>query len=115
MECKATIGQVGNIDHENLSIGKAGRSRWLGRRPAASGLAGYGKNRALHTRRMGNLYLCGDEVSESPKGITPMAPRAGIVANLQANLVVELLVDRAKASVRARQSATPPIVRPKRR
>ncbi len=31
--CRATIGQVGNVDHENISIGKAGRSRWLGRRP----------------------------------------------------------------------------------
>ena len=30
IECYATIGQVGNLDHENVSIGKAGRSRWLG-------------------------------------------------------------------------------------
>jgi sulfur carrier protein ThiS adenylyltransferase len=59
---------------------------------AASGLAGYGKNRALHTRRLGNLFVCGDEDSQSPKGISPMAPRVGIVANMQANLVVELLV-----------------------
>ena len=59
---------------------------------AASGLAGYGKNRALHTRRLGNLFICGDEDSQSPKGISPMAPRVGIVANMQANLVVELLV-----------------------
>ena len=39
MDCKATIGQVGNIDHENVSIGKAGRSRWLGRRPKVRGVA----------------------------------------------------------------------------
>src|ERR671911_2044092 len=32
-ECMATVGQVGNIDHENVSIGKAGRSRWLGKKP----------------------------------------------------------------------------------
>src|SRR4030095_13605482 len=32
--CYATIGQVGNLDHENVSIGKGGRSRWLGRRAA---------------------------------------------------------------------------------
>lgn len=38
-ECMATIGQVGNIDHENVSIGKAGRSRWLGRRPKVRGVA----------------------------------------------------------------------------
>ncbi|TDI85250.1 MAG: 50S ribosomal protein L2 [Caldithrix sp.] len=38
-ECRATIGQVGNVDHENISIGKAGRSRWLGRRPHVRGVA----------------------------------------------------------------------------
>jgi large subunit ribosomal protein L2 len=35
--CMATIGQVGNLEHENLKIGKAGRSRWLGRRPTVRG------------------------------------------------------------------------------
>lgn len=39
IECKATIGQLGNIDHENLSLGKAGRKRWLGRRPHVRGVA----------------------------------------------------------------------------
>src|SRR5436305_13271967 len=38
-ECMATVGQVGNIDHENQSLGKAGRSRHLGRRPAVRGSA----------------------------------------------------------------------------
>src|SRR6266480_4381031 len=38
MECYATIGQVGNIDHENVSIGKAGRNRWLGNRPHNRGV-----------------------------------------------------------------------------
>lgn len=37
-ECKATIGQVGNLENENISIGKAGRSRWLGRRPHNRGV-----------------------------------------------------------------------------
>ncbi len=37
-ECYATIGQVGNIDHENASIGKAGRNRWLGIRPTVRGV-----------------------------------------------------------------------------
>lgn len=36
-ECRATIGQVGNLDHELINIGKAGRSRWLGRRPVVRG------------------------------------------------------------------------------
>jgi large subunit ribosomal protein L2 len=39
LDCIATIGQVGNIDHENVNIGKAGRSRWLGKRPKVRGVA----------------------------------------------------------------------------
>jgi len=37
--CQATIGQVGNIEHENVSVGKAGRSRWKGKRPNVRGVA----------------------------------------------------------------------------
>jgi large subunit ribosomal protein L2 len=37
--CRATIGQVGNVEHENISIGKAGRNRWLGWRPSVRGVA----------------------------------------------------------------------------
>ncbi len=39
VECKATLGQVGNIEHENVSVGKAGRTRWKGRRPIVRGVA----------------------------------------------------------------------------
>ena len=39
MACTATIGQVGNLDHENISIGKAGRTRWKGVRPTVRGVA----------------------------------------------------------------------------
>ncbi len=38
-ECRATVGQVGNVEHSMVSIGKAGRSRWLGRRPHTRGVA----------------------------------------------------------------------------
>lgn len=37
--CQATVGQVGNIENENISFGKAGRSRWIGRRPTVRGVA----------------------------------------------------------------------------
>ena len=37
-ECRATVGQVGNLDHENINIGKAGRSRWMGIRPTVRGV-----------------------------------------------------------------------------
>ncbi len=39
LTCRATVGQVGNVDHENVSIGKAGRSRWAGKRPHVRGMA----------------------------------------------------------------------------
>jgi large subunit ribosomal protein L2 len=39
LECFGTIGQLSNIDHENISFGKAGRTRWLGRRPRVRGVA----------------------------------------------------------------------------
>jgi large subunit ribosomal protein L2 len=38
VDCKATVGQVGNIEHKNVSFGKAGRSRWLGRKPHNRGV-----------------------------------------------------------------------------
>ncbi|MCD6186080.1 MAG: 50S ribosomal protein L2 [Deltaproteobacteria bacterium] len=39
MNCKATIGQLGNVIHEKISLGKAGRKRWLGKRPKVRGVA----------------------------------------------------------------------------
>jgi len=39
VDCKATIGQVGNLDHENETFGKAGRTRWLGKKPTVRGVA----------------------------------------------------------------------------
>jgi large subunit ribosomal protein L2 len=39
LDCQATIGQVGNVEHENISLGKAGRTRWKGRRPHVRGVA----------------------------------------------------------------------------
>jgi len=59
---------------------------------AASGLAGFGGNNKLRQRKLGNLYICGDEASECDECTAPMAPRITIVAAMQANLAVELLV-----------------------
>ncbi|MDO9577959.1 MAG: sulfur carrier protein ThiS adenylyltransferase ThiF [Candidatus Cloacimonadales bacterium] len=59
---------------------------------AASGLAGWGRNELLHIKKIDNLYICGDEETDLQNGISPLAPRVGIVANMQANLVLELLL-----------------------
>jgi len=39
IDCMATVGQIGNVDHENVAIGKAGRNRWLGKKPVNRGVA----------------------------------------------------------------------------
>jgi sulfur carrier protein ThiS adenylyltransferase len=60
---------------------------------AASGLAGYGGNNALRTRRLGSLFICGDETSEVSPDLPPLAPRVGIVAAMQANQALEIIFD----------------------
>ncbi|MCX6556877.1 MAG: sulfur carrier protein ThiS adenylyltransferase ThiF [Candidatus Aminicenantes bacterium] len=60
---------------------------------AASGLAGYGQNNALRTRRLGSLFICGDEVSEVSPELPPLAPRVAIVAAMQANQALEIILD----------------------
>jgi len=46
----------------------------------------------LRTRRIGNLWICGDEASEAGHGFGLMAPRVGLCAHLQANLALELIL-----------------------
>ena len=74
---------------------------------AASGLAGYGCNRKIHVRRLGNLYVCGDESSQCPQGTSPMAPRVALVAAMQANQVVEILVKMKKGRQPRRSLPSP--------
>ncbi len=65
LECFATIGQVGNLDHENISYGKAGKSRWLGRRPRVRGVA---KNPVDHPMGGGEGRSSGGRHPCSPWG-----------------------------------------------
>ncbi len=60
---------------------------------AGSGLAGYGGNNELRTRRLGSLFICGDEQSEVSDELPPLAPRVAAVAALQANQVLEIVLD----------------------
>jgi len=57
-----------------------------------NGMAGWGNNNSIHQRNSGNLYICGDEKSEVKEDLPALAPRVGIVAYMQANLVLELLL-----------------------
>ncbi|MCU0407813.1 MAG: sulfur carrier protein ThiS adenylyltransferase ThiF [Bacteroidales bacterium] len=58
-----------------------------------SGMAGYGSNDTIRSRKIDDmLYVCGDESTQAEEDLPPMAPRVGIVAAMQANLAVELLM-----------------------
>jgi sulfur carrier protein ThiS adenylyltransferase len=56
------------------------------------GMAGWGMNDTIKVRQIDNMYICGDEVSEIGPELPPIAPRVGIVANMQANVVLEILL-----------------------
>ena len=57
-----------------------------------SGMAGFGNSNTIKTIRNGNIYICGDELSEVSEDNPPLAPRVGMVANMQANTVLEILL-----------------------
>jgi len=60
-----------------------------------SGIAGWGKSNEIRTRQSENLYICGDERAETSTQNPPLAPRVGIVANMQANTVLEILLNKS--------------------
>jgi len=60
------------------------------------GLAGWGDTNSLKVRQIGNLYICGDELKEVSEEMPPLAPRVGIVANMEANVVLEILLNSLK-------------------
>jgi large subunit ribosomal protein L2 len=77
LDCYATVGVVSNPDHINISIGKAGRNRWLGRRPRTRGVAmnpidhpmggGEGKHSGGHPRSRTGLYAKGKKTRNQKK------------------------------------------------
>ena len=66
VECYATIGQVGNLEHENVSVGKAGRNRWKGWRPTVRGVA---MNPVDHPHGGGEGKTSGGRPSVTPWGV----------------------------------------------
>src|SRR5258708_8386234 len=67
-ECLATIGEVGNAEHELLSVGKAGKTRWLGRRPRVRGVA---MNPVRHPLGGGEGKTSGGRPPPPPRGKVP--------------------------------------------
>ena len=66
LSCRATIGQVGNLDHENITFGKAGRRRWLGRRPHNRGVT---MNPVDHPHGGGEGRTAGGRHPSTPWGV----------------------------------------------
>jgi large subunit ribosomal protein L2 len=66
LDCYATIGQVGNLNFENVSIGKAGRNRWLGKRPTVRGVV---MNPIDHPHGGGEGKTSGGRNPVSPWGV----------------------------------------------
>jgi len=60
------------------------------------GLAGWGANDTIKTIQYDNLFICGDGVTEVSDTLPPLAPRVGIVSHMQANLVLELLLNNTQ-------------------
>ncbi len=72
MNCRATIGQVGNEEHGNIKLGKAGRARWLGRRPKVRGVA---MNPVDHPHGGGEGRTSGGRHPVSPWGVPTKGKR----------------------------------------
>ena len=59
------------------------------------GLAGWGDSNSIKVTQNGKLYICGDSAKEVSESMPPLAPRVGIVANMEANVVMEILIDNS--------------------
>ena len=91
VECMATIGQVGNVDHGNVVIGKAGRSRWLGRRPKVRGVV---MNPHDHPHGGGEGKTSGGRHPVTPWG----KPTKGYKTRKRKNKSNDMILRRRKAN-----------------
>jgi large subunit ribosomal protein L2 len=88
-KCRATIGVVSNLEHENISLGKAGRSRWLGRRPKVRGVA---MNPVDHPMGGGEGKTSGGGHPVSPWGL----PSKGYKTRKKKNISNKFIVKKRK-------------------
>lgn len=90
LDCYATVGQVGNTDHENVTLGKAGRSRWLGRTPLTRGIA---KNPVDHPHGGGEGRSKGGNHPTNPWGL----PTKGYKTRKKGRKSERLIISRRSA------------------
>jgi sulfur carrier protein ThiS adenylyltransferase len=95
-DCQVMVEAFDAADQKKMLI-----ETWVEKRPdvpivIGSGMAGWGNNNTLSTQKFENMYICGDGVSEIAGENPPLGPRVAIVANMQANQVLELLLGKQK-------------------
>lgn len=83
-EMKETIAEVFQSEYLNTPL------------VMGNGMAGWGKSNDMRVRQFGNLFICGDGVSEITEELPPLSPRVGICAAMQANVVLEILLGSNK-------------------
>jgi len=84
LDCRATIGQIGNLDYQNISIGKAGRNRWKGKRPSVRGTA---MNPVDHPHGGGEGKAKGGRNPVSPTGIPTKGYKTRRNKRTQSNII----------------------------
>jgi large subunit ribosomal protein L2 len=85
LDCRATIGQVGNLDHQNVCIGKAGRKRWMGIRPTVRGSA---MNPVSHPMGGGEGRRAGGRDPVSPWGVLAKGGKTRKRRKLSTKLII---------------------------
>ncbi|MEW5846516.1 MAG: sulfur carrier protein ThiS adenylyltransferase ThiF [Bacteroidota bacterium] len=83
-EMKEVIAEVFQSEYPNIPL------------VMGNGMAGWGKSNDMRVRQFGNLYICGDGVSEIADDLPPLSPRVGICAAMQANVVLEILLGNGR-------------------
>jgi large subunit ribosomal protein L2 len=85
LDCTATLGQVGNKEHENISLGKAGRARWLGRHPRSRGVS---KNPVDHPHGGGEGKTSGGRHPVTPWGIPTKGYKTRKIGKISDRLII---------------------------
>jgi len=93
--CDVIVEAFDNAEQKEMLIETVQRKMALIPLIVGSGMAGWGKTNEITCRKLDEtLYVCGDESSEVSVDMPPFAPRVGIVANMQANLAIEILMNK---------------------
>lgn len=92
--CDVIVEAFDRADQKMMIIESV--SEYFSEKPliSGSGMAGWGKNEIIRTVKYNNLYICGDQQTGTTDDLPPLAPRVGIVASMQANIVMEILMSK---------------------